>query len=269
MIIMPLRIAAISVLIVVGGLIPSPVWAQNTSFATAQNIVPGQPPLQVTMTTNFPGEFTYYVFGVVTGRSYCAEMVAGPAETTRVIAAGIFVFAANQTNEVALSNGLTGQEPLSGNNSLTGLEGAARTCWIAQTTEVNYIRAHKGLNAVPGSMTFQVRVIDTTLFSNWFFVGGDYAAFTLIRNTTSGAVDYTVRWRSAAGAIVGTSSGNLPGNGSVFVNARDFAGALAAGSGTVEIAHNSSGDALVASTTVLSATTGLSFDAPFMRRQAW
>jgi hypothetical protein len=40
----------------------------------------------------------------------------------------------------------------------------------------------------------------------------------------------------------------------------------AAGSGTVEIVHDGPPDAIVASTTVLSPTTGLSFDAPFVKR---
>ena len=107
------------------------------------------------------------------------------------------------------------------------------------------------------------------LYAQPFVSSGDYSAFTLIRNTTSSDLHYTVNWRDGAGSIVGTIRGTLAGNGSAFVNARDVAGALAAGHGTIEIAHDSSPDAVVATTTVLSATTGLSFDTVFAKRATW
>jgi hypothetical protein len=50
------------------------------------------------------------------------------------------------------------------------------------------------------------------------------------------------------------------------VNARDHVNALLFSSGTVEILTDSTPGAIVASTTVLSGTTGLSFDAPFSTR---
>jgi hypothetical protein len=113
---------------------------------------------------------------------------------------------------------------------------------------------------------YSIRIQETTLFSNWFFVGGDYMAFTLLRNTTASTVSYVINWRNSNGAIIASQTGVLTPNGSVFKNGGDFPAVLAAVSGTVDVAHTGTPDAIVASTTVLSATTGLSFDAPFLRR---
>ncbi len=82
-------------------------------------------------------------------------------------------------------------------------------------------------------------------------------------------MNYTINWRDSSGTSVATTSGVLGGNTSATVNAELFAGAETAGSGTVEVVHDGSPDAIVASTTVLSGSTGLSFDAPFVRRQPW
>jgi len=100
-------------------------------------------------------------------------------------------------------------------------------------------------------------------------VGGDYSAFTMLRNTTSDPLPYTVTWRNNAGASVASQSGTLPGNGGTIINARALAGALAAGSGTVDIVHSGLPGAIVATTTVLSATTGLGFDTVFASRPTW
>ena len=106
------------------------------------------------------------------------------------------------------------------------------------------------------------------MFCPWFFIAGDYNAFSLIRNTTSSSVNYTVNWRNSAGAIVGTTSGAIAGNGSAALNARTFVNPLTTPNGTIEIAHDGSEDALKASTTTLSASTGLSFDALFEQRRS-
>lgn len=136
---------------------------------------------------------------------------------------------------------------------------------MAPAGEVAFIKVH----ALVGSFNVRVGVVETTLFSNWFFLGGDYSAFTLLRNTTTSTVSYTLNWRNGAGAIVATASGSLTGNASIAINARSFAGAVTAGSGAVEIAHNASAGALAATTTVLSGTTGLSFDTVFIARPTW
>jgi hypothetical protein len=108
---------------------------------------------------------------------------------------------------------------------------------------------------------YDVRVVETTIFWPWFYIAGDSSAFTLIRNTTDLTVNFTVNWRNSAGAIAGTFSGSLAGNADTILNARSFVNPATAASGSVEIVHTGSEDALKASTTTLSSSTGLSFDA--------
>jgi hypothetical protein len=137
---------------------------------------------------------------------------------------------------------------------------------VSLTASVSQSLFLRVVNATANPVTVEVKVSETTLFSNWFFIGGDYGAYTIIRNTTSSSVGYTVNWRDSAGTIRGTVSGTLAGDGSTFVNARDHVNALLFSSGTVEILTDTTPGAIVASTTVLSGTTGLSFDAPFSTR---
>jgi hypothetical protein len=240
---------------------PHLVHAQNTSFANAQNIVAGQTPFLYTLASSTEDRF--YVFQSVSGRSYCVEVVASPTEVTTPADSGILVFRQDQTTLIVGSDD-TLQEPLTGHNS-SGF-GLSRACWIAPATEETYVVVHS-FHSV--AVAFSGRVVETTLFSNWFFLGGDYGAFTILRNTTSSNLNYTINWRNGAGAIVATQSAALAGHAGTFVNAGAFPAAVSAVSGTIEVAHTGSPDALVASTTVLSGTTGLSFDAPFTKRQPW
>jgi hypothetical protein len=141
----------------------------------------------------------------------------------------------------------------------------SRACFIWPTGSTGYIKATQNTNSLN---SYDVRIIETTMFCPWFFISGDYNAFTLIRNTTDSSVSFTVNWRNAAGAIVGTNSGSLAGNANTAINARTFVNPATAPNGSVEIVHNGSEDALKASTTTLSATTGLGFDALFEQRRS-
>lgn len=252
-------------------LLPVPTAAgQNNSAATAQNVVAGQPAWHFTSNNTTVVDYKWYVFGARSGRSYCVETSAyqffengtnGAADTA------ILVYRADGTT-IIVSNDDTIDEPLSGTNyhPPSGNYGLSRACFIAQNNEQTFISL-AGFNA--GSNNYTARLVETTLFSNWFFLGGDYQSYTLLRNTTNQPVSCVIVWRNAEGNAVSAVEGVLPPNGSIYKNGRDFSGALAATSGTVEVFHTGAPDAIVASTTVLSLTTGLSFDAPFMKRTPW
>src|SRR5262249_15315354 len=131
----------------------------------------------------------------------------------------------------------------------------SRACFIWPNVGVSgFIEATQVTNS---ANTYDVRIIETTMFCPWFFIAGDYNAFTLIRNTTDTAVNYTINWRNSAGTIVGTSGGSIAGNGNAALNARTFVNPATTPNGSVEIVHDGSEDALKASTTTLSGTTGL------------
>jgi hypothetical protein len=248
--------------------LPHTASGQNVSAATAQNVVAGQSPWFFEISNAVP--VRWYVFTARQGRSYCVEMMAdphyengvnGPADT------GVTLYRANGTTVIGANDDAV-DEPLSGRNFATqeGNFGLSRFCFEAPGSEHVFLAA-TGFNA--STNFYAARVVETTLFSNWFFVGGDYHAYTLLRNTTSTPANFRVNWRNSAGTIVESFTGVLGPNGSTFVDARSFSSLVAAGSGTVEIVHDRSPDALVASSTILSVTTGLSFDSPFLRRTPW
>jgi hypothetical protein len=164
--------------------------------------------------------------------------------------------------------------PVANNDEALENEPAARklsrACFIPTTAGVDYfVKLEPGTVATP-SQNVQVRFVETTLFCPWFFVAGDYNAFSLIRNnsdtTLSGVV---VTWFGLNGSTAGTTTVSIPADGGVVLNARDFVNPATFPNGTVVINHAGSPQQLSGSTTTLSATTGLGFDAQFTQRQPW
>ncbi len=183
-----------------------------------------------------------FFFWAVAGRSYSVEV----QNVARNYLAGGFSMNVNPTGGCPTSN-------MAGLNNTSAVEPTpnpgdplsfSRFSFTATSTGFIDFRA----GATSGTVQLQASVSDTTLFSNWFFLGGDYAAFTLLRNTTSSPVVYTINWRNSSGAIVGSSSGTLTANASIAINGGTIPGAVTAVSGTVEIVHNSTLGAIVANT---------------------
>lgn len=238
-------------------LAPVELLAQNTSSATAAFLTIGQQAVVQPLANNTSEG--WFVLFPRPGRSYCASITlsASSAFFTSGITPGdpaVFVL---DTNSAVVSTN-------DGNGEPFGLS-QARACFIWNSSLIGYVVAVQNTNS---PNIYDVRVIETTMFCPWFYIAGDYSAFTLIRNTTESPVSFTVKWRNPAGAIVGTFSGAVAGNGNTFLDARTFVNPATTPSGSIEIAHNGSEDALKASTTTLSGTTGLSFDAVFEQRRS-
>ena len=185
----------------------------------------------------------------VAGRSYCAEVAPG-------------VTAVDQS---------TPSLSAFRSDSTTGLSGpsGARTCFISPLSETALFRTTQ---SDPSARPHRLAIVETTLWANWYYVGGDYSSFTILRNTTNTQLTADLQWRNTAGTVVGTQLGlTIPANGTVFFNARDamscgFPTPCANPAGSVEIAHNGEAHALEGSQTTLSATSGLSFDTVMQRR---
>jgi Iron/manganese superoxide dismutases, alpha-hairpin domain len=259
----PMKRVCLLLLVLVGLSTPRNARADNTTAGTGYSLAIGGPPAEGQVSQTGPVDRWYSVGNVQAGRSYCAQTQAGVFFDTSPNAGRadtvLTIYHDGPGSVIGTNDNTMDVEP--GNWDLS------RVCFRADTTERVFVQ----VQATGGSVTFnfRVQVVETTLFSNWFFLGGDYGAFTLIRNTTNVTVNYTVNWRNGAGAIVGTTSGALPANGSTFLNARGVPGAVAAVNGNVELAHDGSPGAIVATTTVLSGTTGLSFDTVFLPRPTW
>jgi hypothetical protein len=256
-----LRLRAVTLLALIPALAPAASYAQNTSFATSVHLLVGQSPVRVTLATGSADRF--YDAPVVANRSYCAEATASETEVGDADPV-LALYRADTTTPL-------GQE--SGHLEPKGAT-ASRVCFIAPATETIFVKLSPETPAFE-NREYSLRLVETTLWTDWFFVGGDYSSYTLLRNTTSGPVSVDIRWRSVAGGQAGALLGQLiVPNGVFFVDARTamscpFPAACPAVAGSVEVAHAASPEAIVGSQTTLSVGTGLSFDAIFFQRRPW
>ena len=247
---------------ILGALLPRSASAQNTTSGGAHSFVPGGAAAEDYFDNTTHTERWYHLSSTA-ARSYCAETQGGVMNddsTDSLIDTVLTIFDANATTVLASNDDSIGGEP--------GGFVLSRACWVAPGNGAEYIKVTP--HTAGQSFAFRLKLVETTLFSNWFFVGGDYNAYALLRNTTKVPVTYSINWRNSDGTIVASVGPlTLPGNGSTFKNARDIPGAASAVSGTVEILHNGSAGAIMATSTILSSTTGLSFDTFFLARPSW
>lgn len=234
-------------------LIAGAALAQNTTAGTAARLTVGQPPVAFSLANN--ASQSWYEFTLRAGRSYCASLTTWDQELNQTDSV-VDVFQSNGTTVIAHNDDIVTEPdaPLQ-----------SRACFISPVSTA-FVRATQLTNA---PRVYQMRLVETTLFCPWFFIAGDYNAFSLIRNTTDSTVSVTVNWRNGAGAIVGTTSTSIPGNGNLALNANSFVNNATTSTGSIEIAHNGSEDALKAGTTTLSPTTGIGFDSLFEQRRPW
>ena len=200
----------------------------------------------------------WYLYVARAGRSYCVE--AGADISTDANAKdsdpAVTIWASDGTTQLGYS-GDTSVEPVSSWGS--------RACFRAQQSGDFYVQVS---TQSTGTYTYRMRVVETTLWASWFFIGGDYNSFVLLRNTTGTTVNYTITWRNPNSTVIGTTSGGVGAHAALGINARTFISNPAVNfNGTVEIAHDGSPQALVGQVTSLSATTGLGYDSMFFQRQ--
>jgi hypothetical protein len=232
-------------------------WAQNTTFGNAVHLLVGQTAVRVTPATI--AENRFYDAPVVLNRSYCAEATPSETELNPAVPT-LAVFRLDQSTPLGTES--SDREP-------KGLA-ASRVCFVAPATETIFIR----LSSSSDAREYSLRFLETTLWTNWFFVGSDYRSYTLLRNTTNQPIIVDLRWRDGVGGeVVSLLNQTLAGNGIVYIDARMPLGCsmtvCATLNGSVEVAHTGSPEAIVGSQTTLSATTGLSFDTLLFQRRTW
>jgi hypothetical protein len=244
----------------------SVAWADNISSATAYSIAIGGTPVEALVDSGtgvVPPTDRWYSTRVSTGRSYCAETQAGvrfdptTVQGPEVNDTVVSIYQADATTLIVSNDGISNEEPAS--------RSLSRACFRSTLPDASQIFIR--VSSDKGAFYTRMRIVDTTRYSDWFFIGGDYNAYTLIRSTINFDVIYTVEWRNLDGTIVATTTGTLTPHAGVVLDARTFVTSTIMG--TVQIAHDRAESAIVASTTVLSGTTGLSFDAPFVTRHPW
>jgi hypothetical protein len=261
-------------------IVPAVASAQNNTAGTAATYSPTQGWIQVDVGAS-PNDQRWYRYGVVAGRSYCAEEVAS-AQPTRTEDGEVDVFRQDGTTLIGRSNDISALGDIGYDNQQST---PGRVCYIAPVTENNYAQVG---NFLFGAFveTYRFRVVETTLYCPWFFSGSGFEAFILLRNTVAVPVKATVTLRATNGVVVGSpQSATVPANGSfnLQVSAAPPTGfGLASQYGSVEVAFgglgpptaansNSSGapGSLLGNVTSLSFGQGVSFDTPMAPRQDW
>lgn len=241
-------------------LLPATAWADNTTCANAEFLMMGIGRGQ----TIGSGTPRYYKVPVVAGRSYSVYSWAPFQDVGEGSASINHTFYTSSTcATVAATTDTTNAEPTS---SVDGHSGDNDTI-IPTFTGTMYIQV-SNLTAA-GSYTIYTAIQETTIFSPWWFVGGTNQAFAEIKNTTTSSIPYTLTMYRANGAVCGTSSGTLSGNGNTAVSIGTVGTCAAAVSGSAQVAYQGPPGAFVANITTIDGVQGTSFDAPFSPRMPW
>jgi hypothetical protein len=190
----------------------------NTTPSTASNFIWGQKTTSV-LGGDTSTEFWFTLQGFE-NRSYCVEVgnfegIFGDIKTNPIVVVYRF-------DLVTIAEGIDRQdEPDAAFH---------RACWTQPSGYPIFVRLNRGFTSHANSYV-TLRFVETTLFCPWFFIAGDYNAFSLLRNTSrttlSGVI---VTWRGLNGVIAGqttvtiagTTTVSIPANGGLIVNARDF-----------------------------------------------
>src|SRR5439155_23049687 len=98
-----------------------------------------------------------------------------------------------------------------------GIVGATHACFVAPAAETVFFKV---IQAEGSPRSHLLSVSETTLWANWFYIGGDYSSYILLRNTIAADIHATITWRGDTGAPVGTESVTIPPGGVVYRDAR-------------------------------------------------
>ena len=158
----------------VGAFVPTLVTAQTC--ASFHPVKPNGKPSPVLTSTSTTDHVTFF-FMSHPDRSYSVEVQT----VSRSYLAGtltVNVSSAASTCPIANSAGVRDTSVIEPTP-----QGSQDLRRFSLTTSASGIVSFRG-GAGSGSVDMQATATETTLYSNWFFLGGDYGAFTLIRNTT-------------------------------------------------------------------------------------
>ena len=142
--------------------------AQNITPGTSVHLLVGQPPIRL----NLDGDH-YYDAPVVAQRSYCAE-ASGADDELNATHPVLTLYHSDGTTAFAAQPEIANLEPIGA--------AASRKCFIAATSETVYIKIAP-LDGTVTNHNHAMRFVETTLWSNWFFVGGDYSSLVGVTST--------------------------------------------------------------------------------------
>jgi len=136
----------------------------------------------------------------------------------------------------------------------------------------NDIIAQTSIMSQKHHLSFDVPFVNPALVNSsildcdWWFVGGDYRSFVELKNTTNEDVVVTLIVRHGKDEVT-EQNFVMPARQSRAIDIRELKPVLGGVvTGGAEIMHTGSPGAVVANTTIMSRTLGLSFDHPFTPR---
>jgi hypothetical protein len=125
-------------------------------------------------------------------------------------------------------------------------------------------------NNIGAPYLVHVLIIETTLFSPWWFTGGTNQAFIEIRNNMNEPTTPQITLYASNGLPCGTvTDRTIPGNGNMAISVNSTGSCASALSGSAQIAFAGTPGGLTANTTTLDVPNGTSFDSPFTPRMVW
>jgi hypothetical protein len=241
-------------------LAPSVAQAANTTCANADYIFPGE---RAAYTIGASGSL-FFKTRVTAGRSYTV-IAWGP--TTDASEGGVNLSVELWSDNTCAVNvaGLdsTDYEPYVWN---VDSHAADQDSVIPTADGTLYIQV---ANALGTTYTTHVLVMETTLFSPWWFVGGTNQAYIEMRNNMTAATVAHVTAYRANGTVCGTTDVNVAANGNAAVEVATLGSCAGAVSGSAQISFAGTPGGMVANITTLNVTAGTSFDSPFAPRMAW
>jgi len=140
----------------------------------------------------------------------------------------------------------------------------AQASLIPDATGPVYIRVRNNNT----DAALQAMIVETTLFSPWWFTGGTNQAFIEVTNNMDSATSAVVTVRTSGGATCGTTTVPLAPGGNAAVSVKAL-GTCSGGSGSSQISFNGTPGGLTANTTTIDGVQGTSFDSPFVPRMTW
>jgi hypothetical protein len=212
------------------------------------------------------GAAIYLKTPVTAGRSYTVmawgPFGGGPLGEDDIVLS-VDLFTDNTCTTAATTVSTTQFEPLL---SILGHTGK-QVSIVPTATGPLYVRVQN--DATTTALTVHALVIETTLFSPWWFTGGTNQAYIEVRNSMVGATTAQITLYKPDGTVCGTTSVPIAGNGNAAVSINTVGTCAAALSGSAQIAFAGTPGGMTANITTIDVPNGTSFDSPFVPRMVW
>jgi hypothetical protein len=237
----------------------TPAWADNTTCANAEPLIIGS---QANDTLPSSGNI-YFKTRLTAGRSYilwahAPFQDAGEGATALTLA--LFSDTTCATGATVVNG--TEREPL---DNISGAD--VDQIAIKPTASTTYVL--RITNGFALAYTIQVVAIETSLFSPWWYVGGNNQSFVTFRNNMADSTTVTLQLYHNDGSLCGSEDIVIGANATSFRRVNDYPGCVTAAFGSAAITFFGPPNGIGANTTVIDAVQGISFDEPFNPRMYW